>query len=87
MGLNFSKNELTHVHFTSELKNFVTDCVFLTKLGYKVLHDFNLTYYSSIILGSFGILFRGVGSGPAGPVLAGPLFIKVKTKFHFAKSK
>ena len=32
-------------------------------------------------------LFKGVGSGPAGPVLAGPLFIKVKTKFHFAKSK
>ena len=29
---------------------------------------------------------RGVGGGPAGPVLAGPLFIKVKTKFHFAKS-
>ena len=32
-------------------------------------------------------LIRGVGSGPAGPVLARPLFIKVKTKFHFAKSK
>ena len=30
---------------------------------------------------------RGVGSSPAGPVLAGPLLIKVKTKFHFAKSK
>ena len=30
---------------------------------------------------------KGVGSGLAGPVLAGPLFIKVKTKFHFAKSK
>ena len=30
---------------------------------------------------------RGVGSDAAGPVLARPLFIKVKTKFHFAKSK
>ena len=36
---------------------------------------------------SKSIAIRGVGSGPAGPVLAGPLFIKVKTKFHFAKSK
>ena len=57
MGLNFIKNELIHVHFTSELKNFVAYCVFLAKLGFIiVLHDFNLTYYSSIILGSFSIL-------------------------------
>ena len=34
MGLNLSKNELIHVHFTSELKNFVTDSVFLAKLGF-----------------------------------------------------
>ena len=33
-----------------------------------------------------GLYDRGVGSGPAGPVLAGLLFIKVKTKFNFAKS-
>ena len=33
------------------------------------------------------VVDKGVGSGPAGPVLARPLFIKVKTKFHFAKSK
>ena len=32
-------------------------------------------------------IHRGVGSGPAGAVLAGPLFIKMKTKFHFAKRK
>ena len=25
----------------------------------------------------------GVGAGPAGPVLAGPLLFKVKIKFHF----
>ena len=56
MGLNFSKNELIHIRFTTELKNFVAYCVFLTKLGFIVLHDFNLTYYSSIILGSFSIL-------------------------------
>ena len=30
---------------------------------------------------------KGVGTGPAGPVLAGPLFLKVKTKFHFTKSR
>ena len=30
---------------------------------------------------------RGVGIGPAGLVLAGPLFLKVKIKFHFTKSK
>ena len=34
MGLNFSKNELIHVCFTSELKNFVAYCVFLAKLGF-----------------------------------------------------
>ena len=33
------------------------------------------------------LVCRGVGIGPAGPVLAGPLFLKVKTKFHFTKSK
>ena len=32
-------------------------------------------------------LNKGVGSSLAGPVLAGPLFIKVKTKFNFAKTK
>ena len=37
--------------------NFVAYCVFLAKLGIiMVLHEFNLTYYSSIILGSFCIL-------------------------------
>ena len=25
----------------------------------------------------------GIGAGPAGPVLAGLLFFKVKAKFHF----
>ena len=34
MGLNFSKNELIHVHFTSELNNFVGYCVFLAKDGF-----------------------------------------------------
>ena len=27
----------------------------------------------------------GVGAGPAGQVLAGPLLFKVKIKFHFCK--
>ena len=30
---------------------------------------------------------RGIGIGPAGPVLARPLFLKVKTKFRFIKTK
>ena len=34
MGLNFSKNELIHVRFTSELRNFVAYCVFLATLGF-----------------------------------------------------
>ena len=29
----------------------------------------------------------GVGAGPAGPVLAGPLLFKVKIKFHFCKKQ
>ena len=56
MGLNFIKNELIHVHFTSELKNFIVYCVCGKTWLYIVLHDFNLTYYSSIIHGSFSIL-------------------------------
>ena len=36
VGLNVSKNELIHVCFTSELKNFVAYiyCVFLAKLDF-----------------------------------------------------
>ena len=43
-----------YVLLHAELKNFVAYCVFVAKLGfiYIVLHDFNLTYYFSIILGS-----------------------------------
>ena len=29
----------------------------------------------------------GVGAGPAGQVLAGPLLFKVKIKFHFCKKQ
>ena len=32
-------------------------------------------------------LTKAVADGPVGQVLAGPLFLKVKTKFHFSKSK
>ena len=56
MGLSFSNNVLIHVRFTSELKSFAAYCVFVAKRDYIVLHDFNLTYYSSIVLGSFSIL-------------------------------
>ena len=30
---------------------------------------------------------KAVANGPVGQVLAGSLFLKVKTKFHFTKSK
>ena len=30
---------------------------------------------------------KAVANGPVGQVLTGPLFLKVKTKFHFTKSK
>ena len=33
-GLNFDKNELIHVHFTSELKNFLAYCAFLAIFGF-----------------------------------------------------
>ena len=59
-GLNSDKNnELIHVHFTSELiKECCSILYFWQNLALYiiVLHDFNLTYYSSIILGSFSIL-------------------------------
>ena len=32
-------------------------------------------------------LFRDVATSLAGPVLAGPLFLKAKIKLHFTKSK
>ena len=33
------------------------------------------------------VVFKAVANSPVGQVLAGPLFLKVKTKFHFTKSK
>ena len=57
VGLQFSKPKFIHVSFTSELKIFVAYYVFLAKFDFIiVLYDFNLTYYFSIILGSFSIL-------------------------------
>ena len=37
--------------------------------------------------GSTGFHGKGIGTGLAGPVLAEPLFVKVKAKFHFTISK
>ena len=34
VGLNFNKNELIHIHFSSELKNAVVYCVFLARCGF-----------------------------------------------------
>ena len=39
-----------------------------------------------IALSSFG-LRKAIADGPAGQVLAGPLFLKVRIKLHFTKSK
>ena len=36
---------------------------------------------------SININVKAVGNGPVGQILAGPHFLKVKTKFHFTKSK
>ena len=33
------------------------------------------------------LMHIGVGAGPAGPVLAGPLLFMVKVKFHFCKKQ
>ena len=33
------------------------------------------------------IIAKAVANGPVGQVLAGPLFLKVKTKFHFYKKQ
>ena len=41
----------------------------------------------SIALGITMYYFIGVGAGPAGQVLAGPLLFKVKIKFHFCKKQ
>ena len=38
------------------LQNYSILCILCKTCLYIVLHDFNLTYYSSIILGSFSIL-------------------------------
>ena len=34
-----------------------------------------------------GVQIIGIGAGPAGQVLAGPLLFKVKIKFHFCKKQ
>ena len=34
----------------------------------------------------YGIKDKAVANGPVGQVFAGPLFLKVKTKFHFTES-
>ena len=72
MSLNFSKNELIHARFTLELKNFAAYCSILNTFGktwlYLVLHDFNLTYYSSFLLASY------YSQNYAG-ILASPLLI------------
>ena len=57
MGLNFSEMSLSMYVLLQNLKNLCSIlCIFGKTWHYIVMHDFNLTYYSSIILGSFSIL-------------------------------
>ena len=41
-------------------------------------------YYASLL---HHMILKAVANDPVGQVLARPLFVKVKTKFHFTKSK
>ena len=96
MGLCFNKNELIHVRFTSILKKFVAYCVFLKTWISLVLHDFNLTYYSIVILGSFTILLfpnwhigltpsASIGLSAAGTAIAaaGGAQLQQQNQLHF----
>ena len=46
-----------------------------------LLYDHMVTSY----VASYYALCRAGGIGPAAPVLAGPVILKVKAKFHFCK--
>ena len=45
------------------------------------------SYIVCTYIDSYVSYIIGVGAGPAGPVLAGPLLFKVKIKFHFCKKQ
>ena len=78
-GLKFSKTCM----FTSELKTFVAYCVFGKTWLYIVLHDFSLSYYSSIILDSFSILlFLNYAGILASPLLTSQLHDTTSLRFH-----
>ena len=51
------------------------------------LHKRKNSLHKNKVAGISDPLCKGVVNGPANPVLAGPLFLKVKTKLHFTKSK
>ena len=48
-----------------------------------------INHLNRLIVERTGFMLTGkaVANGPVGQVLAGPLFLKVKTKFHFTESK
>ena len=43
-----------------------------------------IVLYAKVV---YSIIYKAVANGPVGQVLAGPLFLKLKTKFYFTKSK
>ena len=47
----------------------------------------NFYYVGSLYKIDFTYIPKAVPDGPVGEILAGPLFIKVKTKFNFTESK
>ena len=70
VGLKFSKNELIHVSFTSELQNFVAYCVFLAKHGFI---QCCMTSIWPIIPALFLVLLTSYYSQNYAGILASPL--------------
>ena len=60
-----------------------------SRTGFNELYGLRLLHHTNGLACVVDCLIRykAVANGPVGQVLAGPLFLKVNTKFHFTKSK
>ena len=58
--------------------------MFNPSLNWEFISWKNMTAANTVIKRA---MFKAVADGPVGQVLGGPLFLKVKTKFHFTESK
>ena len=68
------------------LKDLTQQLSIICKMLQNVIHYAHLNYCGLLnhhLCNTFG---KAVANGPVGQVLAGPLFLKVKAKFHFTKS-